>query len=205
MAAVFCYGWKVICKLWFPSECLSKSPHAVHTLQFKAAQLVRCDVVQDMMTSLLTSWCFYTKIHFCQGWTEPPPPPPKKKPHQNTNKQQQQPPPKKNKNKNKKKTARTFLDSDRGWKAYSHFYQNLLKKTTVSHACLYLKPIHSLCDMVWVVVCWLLSVPATCQCISGTDLLRQFYVLPHWDRSCRPNFPSHLVTVYWQRADQSQH
>ena len=29
-----------------------------------------------------------------------------------------------------------------------------------------------------VVVCWLLNVPATCQCISGTDLLRQFYVLP---------------------------
>ena len=25
----------------------------------------------------------------------------------------------------------------------------------------------------------LLNVPATCQCISGTDLLRQFYVLPH--------------------------
>ena len=28
-------------------------------------------------------------------------------------------------------------------------------------------------------VCWLLNVPATCECISGTDLLRQFYVLPH--------------------------
>ena len=27
--------------------------------------------------------------------------------------------------------------------------------------------------------CWLLNVPATCKCISGTDLLRQFYVLPH--------------------------
>ena len=27
-------------------------------------------------------------------------------------------------------------------------------------------------------VCWLLNVPATCECISGTDLLRQFYVLP---------------------------
>ena len=26
---------------------------------------------------------------------------------------------------------------------------------------------------------WLLNVTATCQCISGTDLLRQFYVLPH--------------------------
>ena len=26
---------------------------------------------------------------------------------------------------------------------------------------------------------WLLSVPATCECISGTGPLRQFYVLPH--------------------------
>ena len=56
-----------------------------------------------------------------------------------------------------------------------------------------------------VVVGWLLNVPATCECISGTDLLRQFYMLPHWDRSCRSNFPSHPVTVYWHRADQSQH
>ena len=53
-------------------------------------------------------------------------------------------------------------------------------------------------------VCWLLIVPATCECISGTDLHRQFYVLPHWDRRCRSNFPSHPVTVYWHRADQSQ-
>ena len=30
-----------------------------------------------------------------------------------------------------------------------------------------------------VVVGWLLIVPATCECISGTDLHRQFYVLPH--------------------------
>ena len=49
-------------------------------------------------------------------------------------------------------------------------------------------------------VCWLLNVPAICQCILGMDLLRQFYVLPHWDRSCRSNFPSHLVTVYWHWA-----
>ena len=57
-------------------------------------------------------------------------------------------------------------------------------------------------------VCWLvglLNVPATCQCISGTDLLRQFFVLPHSDKSCRSNFPSHPVTVYWHRANQSQH
>ena len=31
----------------------------------------------------------------------------------------------------------------------------------------------------FVLFCWLLNVPATCECISGTDLLRQFYVLPH--------------------------
>ena len=48
--------------------------------------------------------------------------------------------------------------------------------------------------------CWLLNVSATCKCISGTDLLRQFYVLPHWDTSCRSNSPSHPVTVYWHRA-----
>ena len=30
-----------------------------------------------------------------------------------------------------------------------------------------------------VFVCWLLNAPAICECISGTDLLRQFYVLPH--------------------------
>ena len=47
-----------------------------------------------------------------------------------------------------------------------------------------------------VVVGWLLNVPPTCQCISGTDLLRQFYVLPHSDSNCRSNFPSHPVTVY---------
>ena len=54
-------------------------------------------------------------------------------------------------------------------------------------------------------VSWLLSIPATCKCVLGMDLLRQFYVLPHWDRSCRPNFPSHPVTEYWHRANQSQH
>ena len=26
---------------------------------------------------------------------------------------------------------------------------------------------------------WLLNIPATGECLSGTDLLRQFYVLPH--------------------------
>ena len=46
------------------------------------------------------------------------------------------------------------------------------------------------------VVCWLLKVPATCECISGTDLLRQIYVLPYWERSCRSKLstsPSHSI------------
>ena len=33
------------------------------------------------------------------------------------------------------------------------------------------------CFWLFNVVGWLLNVPATCECISGTDLLRQFYVL----------------------------
>ena len=36
-------------------------------------------------------------------------------------------------------------------------------------------------------------------------MLRQLYMLPHWDRSCRSNFPSHPVTVYWHRDNQPQH
>ena len=34
-------------------------------------------------------------------------------------------------------------------------------------------------DVACVLAGWLLNVPATCECISGTDLLRQFYELPH--------------------------
>ena len=52
--------------------------------------------------------------------------------------------------------------------------------------------------------CWLLNVPVICMCVSVTDLLRQFYVLPCWDRSCRANFLPHPVTVYWHQANQSQ-
>ena len=54
-------------------------------------------------------------------------------------------------------------------------------------------------------VCCLLNVSATCECIDLRDGSAQtIYVLPHWDRSCRSNFPSHTLTVYWHRADQSQ-
>ena len=34
---------------------------------------------------------------------------------------------------------------------------------------------------------WLITATATCLFISWTHLLRQLYVLPHWDRSCRSN------------------
>ena len=93
-----------------------------------------------------------------------------------------------------------------------HFYVMCLNSV---YFILYLRPFHPVYlhflefiseieDRVVVVGC-LLNVPATCKCISGTDLHRQFYVLPHRDRSCRPNFPSHPVTVYWHQADQPQH
>ena len=36
-----------------------------------------------------------------------------------------------------------------------------------------------LCSARGLFVCMLLNVPAACECISGTDLFRQFYVLPH--------------------------
>ena len=35
---------------------------------------------------------------------------------------------------------------------------------------------------------WLHNVPATCYCVSETDLVRQFYVLPHWDRVADQTF-----------------
>ena len=55
-----------------------------------------------------------------------------------------------------------------------------------------------------VVVCWGLNVPATCWCISGTDLFRQLYVLPHCltQSQCtdtRPTSPSsgHITPGAW--------
>ena len=45
-----------------------------------------------------------------------------------------------------------------------------------------------------VVVGWLLNVPGASWCISGTDMLRQLYVLPHSNRSCGSNFLLHPVT-----------
>ena len=40
----------------------------------------------------------------------------------------------------------------------------------------------------------LLNVPATCQCISGIDLLGQSYMLPHGDGSCRSKYLPHTDT-----------
>ena len=50
-------------------------------------------------------------------------------------------------------------------------------------------------------VCWLVAI---CLCVIATDLLRQLYMVPHWERSCRSNWLSHPVPVYWHRADQSE-
>ena len=51
-------------------------------------------------------------------------------------------------------------------------------------ACMYIEHVRM---SYTVVVCCLLNVPAACYCISGTDLLRQFYALPHRDISCISN------------------
>ena len=48
-------------------------------------------------------------------------------------------------------------------------------------------------------VCWLLNVQGNKQ----REYQRQFYVLPHWDRSCRSNFQSHPVAVNWHQTNQS--
>ena len=42
----------------------------------------------------------------------------------------------------------------------------------------------------------LLNVLATCQCISGMDLLGQFYVCHTEIEVADQTFPSHTVTVY---------
>ena len=65
-------------------------------------------------------------------------------------------------------------------------------------------PLHT-CHSVCFLVGCLPNVPATSSCTSRTHLLRQVYVLPHWDRCCTSNFPPHPVTVYWHPANQSQH
>ena len=60
--------------------------------------------------------------------------------------------------------------------------------TTVAQLVILIHVLCGVCDGVTVmltllqsggVTCWLLNVPATCVCISGTDLHRQLYVLPH--------------------------
>ena len=48
------------------------------------------------------------------------------------------------------------------------------------------------------VLAWMIAVvfwtsQQHAKCISGTHLLRQLYMLPHWDRSWRPVLPSHSI------------
>ena len=43
------------------------------------------------------------------------------------------------------------------------------------------------------------------ECTSGTDLLRQADVQPHWDTMCRSSLLPRQVKVYWHSADQSKH
>ena len=50
---------------------------------------------------------------------------------------------------------------------------------------------------------WLLHVRSTCMCPWKESV--QFYVLPHWDRSCRSKLQSHPPIVHWQWASQSNY
>ena len=54
-------------------------------------------------------------------------------------------------------------------------------------------------------ISWRLEIPATQYYVSGTDLLRQVHVLPHWHTSCTSNLLSHPVTGFWHQANLSQH
>ena len=83
------------------------------------------------------------------------------------------------------------------------FFEECDQESTSSCIWLYCLVLCNSCGTVW---CRTLrvNVPATCECVSGTCLFRQLYTLPHWDRSCRSNFLSHPMTIYWQWADRSQ-
>ena len=69
---------------------------------------------------------------------------------------------------------------------FRHIYVSLCTHTysvyTSAHACLFVG----------------------CLTYFGTCLLRQVYMLPHWDRSCRSNFLSYPVIACWHRANQSR-
>ena len=67
--------------------------------------------------------------------------------------------------------------------AYDNENIVMLQKKIISHMRDSQTDTHTQTDrqtdrQIWLVAC-LLNVPATCECISGTDLLRQFYVPPH--------------------------
>ena len=82
---------------------------------------------------------------------------------------------------------------------YTTLHYTLLHYTTLHYTTLHFTTLHYTPQCT---VCWLVGCVKSQQ---GTDKLRQCYVLPHWDRSCRSHFQSHPVTVYWHRANQSQH
>ena len=53
-------------------------------------------------------------------------------------------------------------------------------------------------------VSWWITATSAKQ-ISGMDLPRQFYMLPHWGRSCRSHLHPNPVMLYWHPANQYQH
>ena len=66
--------------------------------------------------------------------------------------------------------------------------------------------------------CWQLSVPLSAKgllvgCLTSQQhaslsqgrIFSDNFTCCHTDKSCRPNFPSHPVIVYWHWANQSQH
>ena len=106
-----------------------------------------------------------------------------------------------------------FCFKNAGVKSICYCKQRMKTKLSLSSECVetkLCKPCtsftshpHSSCGIVWHRTLRV-NISATCKCISGTDLLRQLYVMPHWGRSCRSNFLPHPVRVYWRQANQSQ-
>ena len=53
--------------------------------------------------------------------------------------------------------------------------------------------------------CFVVTPQLHAKCISGTDVLRQLHILPHWDGSCTSNLKCHPISVYWHLAHQPKH
>ena len=54
-------------------------------------------------------------------------------------------------------------------------------------------------------ICLLVAEHPSNRLVYLRDGSAQFYVLPHWDRSCRSNVLPHPVTVYWHLARHILH